>query len=43
MTEAKEMLETAIADKGMSRMSDTLDKFILDANILEIMERDYSV
>tara|TARA_Y100000004_G_C8947848_1_gene427119 strand:- start:331 stop:1377 length:1047 start_codon:yes stop_codon:yes gene_type:complete len=43
MTEAKEMLETMIADKKIGKMTDTAEKFIIDANVVEIMERDYSV
>ena len=43
MTEAKGMLEELYKEKSIDRMNDTAEKFIVDANIIEIMERDYVV
>tara|TARA_A100001515_G_scaffold145036_1_gene151462 strand:+ start:1903 stop:2943 length:1041 start_codon:yes stop_codon:yes gene_type:complete len=41
MTEAKDMLE-ADANTTNMKLTDVLEKYILDANIIQIMERDYS-
>ena len=41
MTKAVEMLENDIATENM-KLTDTLRKFILDANIITIMENEYN-